>query len=141
MRRLLALGFIAVLSACGDSTSPPPFPAVAGTYRMDITFSDFPPSVVNASGTITITQASRNAPDLTGSASVIVTIGGDNVAVTQLTNASVTEAGVIRFRLTPPNSSSTWGFDGTVTASGMSGTHVLVGSTSSFPGTFTATRQ
>lgn len=140
MRRLLALGSIVALLACADSTSPPPFPAVAGTYRMDITFSDFPPSIVNATGTITIVQASRNAPELTGSANIAV-FSGSTVTITQLTNASVTESGQIRFQLPPPNTSSTWGFDGTVTGSGMTGTHILIGSTSSFAGTFTATRQ
>jgi hypothetical protein len=142
LRRILP--FVAVLwsLACGDSTAPPPFPSVAGTYRMDITFSDFPPSIVNASGTITIVQASRNAPDLTGTASVIVSSGGSTSTITRFTSASVTEAGVIRFQLPPPNTSSTWGFDGTVASGGrITGTHVLVGTSSSFPGTWTATRQ
>lgn len=143
MRRFLTVGAAAVLMACGgDSTAPPPFPAVAGTYRMDITFSDFPPSIVNASGTITLVQASRNAPELTGSANIVV-FSGSTSTITRLTNASVTEAGAIRFQLPPPNTSSTWGFDGTITPGGarMNGTHVLVGTTASFAGTWTGTRQ
>jgi hypothetical protein len=143
MRRFLAIGTAAVLLGCGgDSTSPPPFPAAAGTYRMDITFSDFPPSIVNASGTITITQASRKAPELGGTANITVFASGQSTKITTLTNASVTEAGQIRFQLPPPNTSSTWGFDGSIVAGGrMNGTHILVGSTSSFAGTWTATKQ
>lgn len=143
MRRLLAIGTVLFSLACGgDSTAPPPFPAVAGTYRMDITFSDFPPSIVNASGTITFVQASRNAPELTGSANIVV-FSGTTSTITRLINASVTEAGVVRFQLPPPNTSSTWGFDGTIAPGGarMSGTHILVGTTSSFAGTWTAMRQ
>ena len=143
MRRVFAITTAVVLSACGDSTAPPPFPAVAGTYRMDITFSDFPPSIVNASGTITIVQPSREAPELTGSANISVFSAGTTSTITRLTGASVTEAGAMRFQLPPPNPTSTWGFDGTITsgAARINGTHILVGTTASFAGTWTATRQ
>jgi hypothetical protein len=144
MGRFLAIAMAAVLLACGgDSTAPPPFPSVAGTYRIDITFSGFPSSVANGSGTISIVQASRNAPDLAGSANVTVLIGGQSLVLTRLTSASVTEGGAIRFQLPPLNTSSVWGFDGTVTAGGaqMTGTHLLVGTSSSSGGTWTASRQ
>lgn len=144
MRRFLAIALAATVLACGgDSTAPPPFPSVAGTYRIDVTFSDFPSSVANGSGTISIVQASRNVPDLTGSANVTVLIGGQSIVLTRLTSASVTEGGTIRFQLPPLNTTSVWGFDGTVTAGGarMSGTHVLVGTSSSSGGSWTATRQ
>jgi hypothetical protein len=144
MRRFLAIGATAVLMACGgDSTAPPPFPAVAGTYRIEIAITGLPASVANGTGTLTIAQPSRNAPELTGSANVVVLVGGSTVTLTQFTNATVTEAGAIRFQLPPPNTSSVWGFDGTVAVGGksMSGSHLLVGTTSSTPGTWTATRQ
>ena len=144
MGRLVAIATAVVLLGCaGDSTAPPPFPSVAGTYRIDIAFSGLPSSVANGSGTISIVQASRNAPDLAGSANVTVLIGGQSVVLTRLTSASVTEGGAIRFQLPPLNTTSVWGFDGTVTAGGaqMSGTHLLLATSSSSSGTWTATRQ
>ena len=74
MRRRFAVLMAAAVPACGsDSTAPPRFPAVSGTYQIDLTFEGIPSAL--GSGTITIVQASRNERRLTGSSSVTVTDG------------------------------------------------------------------
>jgi hypothetical protein len=143
LRRSLVVAGVLTSLACGDSTAPPPFPAVSGTYQIDLTFDGVPSSFAFGGGTITIVQASRNEGTLTGSANVTATAGSTTIVLTDFNSASVTEAGDIRFRLNPPASTTIWGFDGTVTNGGarMSGTHALVSPTSTITGTWTATRR
>jgi hypothetical protein len=145
-RIALGAAVVALALACGgggDTTAPPPFPAVAGTYRVDITFTGLPSSLANGTGTITFTQASRNDGALGATANIVVLVSSTTATLTTVRNASVTAAGAVRFQLVPPNTTSTWGFDGQLAGGGatMSGTHVLIGSTSSTPGIWTATRQ
>jgi hypothetical protein len=144
MRTMLATPLLLLALACGGdtTTAPPPFPAVGGTYGITITFEDFAASQVSGAGIITVTQASRYASDLSGTADILFYVDGDRYRVATLSQASVTEGGTIHFNLAPPNSTSTWRFDGTVSTDGarMNGTHLLVGS-STFAGNWTAVRQ
>lgn len=139
------LPFIAVLwsLACGDSTSPPPFPAVAGTYQIDLTFDGIPTSLAFGSGTVSIVQPTRKEGALSGSSNISATVGSSTTHLTAFHTASVTEGGAIRFRINDPGASGVWGFDGTVTSGGskMSGTHALVTSAGGGTGTWTATRR
>jgi hypothetical protein len=135
------------LLACGgggDSTGPsaPTFPAVAGTFRINILFNAFPASLANGSGTITFVQPSREQETLQASGTITFIIGGQTASTSTIHSAAVTQAGAIRFQIGQSATGTTaWGFDGQVTGSTMAGTHLLVGSTTSYPGTWTATRQ
>jgi hypothetical protein len=89
------------------------FPAVAGVYNVTGTFDGLPASEASFSGTLTLTQASRTAGTLAGSAAFVVRIGTDvfNVADNILDQASVSISGVVVFTLS--DASGTWTFTGT----------------------------
>ena len=143
MRRLFAIGAVALSAACGDSTSPPPFPAVNGTYNITIEFDAFTASEARGTGQITFQQASRNEGTLTGSGNITLIVGTESGTVSTVTNAAVDEDGSITFRIGNSSGTTFWGFDGQVTNGGakMSGTHILTDGTDSFTGTWSATRQ
>jgi hypothetical protein len=143
MRRLALLAVAVTLVACGDSTAPPPFPAVAGTYNIELTFDGLPTSLAFGSGTITVVQPTRQDGALSGSSNITATAGSSTTHLTAFHTASVTESGAIRFRINDPGAAGLWGFDGTVTNGGakMSGTHALATSSGGGTGTWTATRR
>ena len=140
---LVALLAVALL-ACGDgSTDPPPFPSVSGTYDVELTFDDFPPSTIHGSGTLTFAQPDQSSGELTGSANVALVINGSVDDMTEVSHAFVTRDGTIHFRLgalTPP---TTWRFEGTVPngSATISGRHVLEGEGERYSGSWSATRQ
>ena len=143
--RAFIVGCCLATVACGDddSSAPPRFPAVAGTYRIEGTFDALPAANANLTGTITLTQPSRNDAALTGAANVTLVLTGSTPAVlTTVTNATVNEAGAVTFELPPPNATSRWVFTGSATPGVITGTHTLIPATGpSFGGRFTATRQ
>lgn len=141
------------LSGCGsDSTAPEPpppppppsYPALAGAFTISIAFDGLSPFDANGSGTITFSQASREAPDLTGSLTAVITIGGESDALSlSLYQATIQQNGQIEFQWGPPQGTATWVFHGTLNASGNSiaGTHQLSGTSGAATGTWTANRQ
>jgi hypothetical protein len=133
------------LLACGDSpTEPPPFPAVSGTFEIDVDFTDLSSSVARASGTIVLEQPSRQSGELGGSADVVVVILAPATRITEIRAPSVTEDKRISFELPPENPTSTWLFRGSVSADGtrLGGIHVLSGAQGgSLTGSWRATRR
>lgn len=144
-RRLTAATALILLAACGsDSTAPAPFPAVSGAFHIEILIDGLSANLASGSGVITFTQASRHDGALGATAQVVMDFAtGDAVTISGITAAAVTESGEVSFRLLPPNASSTWRFTGQLSPSGalISGTHTLVGTSSTSTGTWTATRQ
>jgi hypothetical protein len=141
LRRCLLVVGVLWSVAC-DSTAPPPFPAVAGTYDITVQFDAFPPSAARGNGSISFDQPTREEGALTGTANIQLVVGTSSGTVTTVSNAAVDKDGSITFRLgTSATGGTFWGFDGDVKGRSLSGTHILAGSTSSFTGTWTATRR
>lgn len=136
---------VAVLTGCGDGPmAPPPFPAVDGTFVIEVEFRDIPVQWANASGTITLQQSSRHTGELSGMADVTVVILSPAVHIQELVDPSVTGQGRITFELPPENPTSTWRFEGTIGADGtrFHGSHVLSGEAgNSIGGTWRAVRR
>ena len=140
MRRLLATVVLAAIVACGgDATGVknPTFPAVAGVYAIDGSFS----GAVPFTGTISFSQASREQPALTGTANITVTLDTEVLTFTTISNASVSENGLIGFNIGESDGSSSWRFQGTLSSGTKTGTHTITDGTDSVSGTFTATKQ
>lgn len=140
---LVALLAVALV-ACGDGTTdPPPLPSVTGTYDVELSFDDFPPSTIHGSGTLTFAQPDPGSGELTGSANVTLVVDGAVDVMTEVSHAFVTRAGTIHFRLGALTAPTTWVFEGTVPNGGatIAGRHVLAGEGESYPGSWSATRQ
>ena len=149
-RQLFVAGFVALVSvACSDSTSPneppppPLYPALSGAFQIQATFDAFPTSLANGSGTITFVQADRDLPGLVATGTLAVVAGGTTGTLTEFRNVALTTAGAISFQAGSASSTAAWGFDGTLSTDGrtITGRHALVGSTTSFVGNWTATKQ
>ena len=142
MKRLLACLALCTLAACGgeSSTAPkqPTFPAVVGVYNIAGTFNS---TGTPFSGTITFTQPSREQPTLDGLCSVSVQTTSGPVTFSAIEAASVSEAGAIGFNIGPATGTTTWRFTGVVSGNSITGTHSLAGSSGTFVGTFSATKQ
>jgi hypothetical protein len=142
MKRLVTFLALCTLAACGgdSSTAPkqPAFPAVVGVYTISGSFND---GGLPFSGTITFTQASREQPTLDGFCAVTVPTCSGPVAFSTISAASVSESGAIGFNIGSASGSATWRFTGVVSGSSITGTHTLAGSSGTFVGTFSATKQ
>jgi hypothetical protein len=144
LRLATTMATLALLAACGgDSTSPNDvFPDAAGVYNVNGTFDGISSSDAHFSGTLTLTQASRETGTLGGSAAYTATIGSDvfNISDDAISGGSVSPAGVVTY--TMGDGSSTWTFTGTLSGSSINnGRHTLSTSSSgSNSGAWSATR-
>lgn len=140
MRRVFALLVTIGAIACGGdaSTAGYRYPDVAGTYQLAGTFDGFPTSGP-MSGTVTLTQPSRNDTALGGNASIFVDFGAYPTTTTGIYAASIGDGGVVTFYVGSPGA-ATWKFTGTANGSTITGTHQLIDANRSFSGPFTATR-
>jgi hypothetical protein len=128
MRSSLVVSSLIVVAACGgggDATAPgPAFPDVSGSYNVTGGFDGAPTSQASFSGTLTLTQASRESGTLGGTFAITAIIGEQAFAgVSALTEASVTEAGAVTFKL--GGSDTAWTFTGTKAGDVISGRHTL----------------
>ena len=142
MKRLIACLALCAIAACGGDSSTSPrqstFPAVVGVYNISGAFNA---GGLPFSGTITFTQASREQPTLDGLCAVSVQTSTGPIAFSTIAAASVSEAGAIGFNIGPATGTTTWRFTGVVSGSSITGTHTLAGSSGTFVGTFSATKQ
>jgi hypothetical protein len=140
MRSPLVASCLIIVAACGggsDATAPEPFPDVSGVYNVTGTFDDIPASQGSFSGTLTLTQNSRQEGTLGGTFAVTVTINGNVLTGTpSLQQASVSPVGVVSFILSD-GGIETWTFSGTRSGAIISGRHTLSDGTSQFSGNWT----
>ncbi len=139
MRTLAAVLAALTLACGGDSTEPePPFPAVAGVYNVTGRFNNLPGNTF--SGTLSLTQASRDAGSLTGSIALVLHSQEGVFAISSetLSAASVSTTGVLWFAI--PGAIANWTFTGTKGPTGISsGQHILSDGTNHLSGTWEAT--
>jgi hypothetical protein len=123
--RLLVLTLL--LGCGGDSNEPEaPFPDVSGVYELTGGFDELAPADGSFTGTLELTQASRESGALDGSAAILVDLDGDvfNISDDALTGATVSPSGVVTFTL--GGAGATWTFTGTASGTGISqGRHTL----------------
>ena len=67
---------LSAVYACGggDSLESEPFPAAAGVYNVTGRFDDLPSATSYFTGTLTLTQVSRQSGDLAGSISLVLRV-------------------------------------------------------------------
>jgi hypothetical protein len=135
-----------LLVACGGDSNGPgdPFPDASGIFDVEGTFDDLPEATNSFSGTLTLTQASRESGTIEGSIALLVDLSGDvfNITDESLSGASVSPSGVITFTVAGTGS-STWTFTGTLSGTGThitSGRHTLSGTEDNFSGPWTGAK-
>jgi hypothetical protein len=135
---------VLAIAACGGSDSSGPsqhstFPDVAGVYDVHASFDDFTASEASASGTITLTQASREAAAIGASIDLVGNIDGD---ISHLTGASadatVSTGGSITFVI--GSGGATWTFTATRSGNTFTGRHTVTDGTNSFSGAWTGVK-
>jgi hypothetical protein len=131
------------LAGCGgDSTGPKDvFPQAKGVYAVNGGFDGISTSDAHFSGTLTLTQISRETGTLGGSATYTVIIGSKSYDFNEdsLSDATVSANGVVTY--TMGEGGSTWTFTGTLSgASIVNGHHTLAESSGSVSGAWSATR-
>lgn len=139
MRSSLVASSLIVAAACGggDVTAPQPFPDVAGVYNVTGGFDNVPSSQASFAGTLTLTQATRQASTLGGTFAITATINGQVLSGTlSLQQASVSPAGVVTFVLNE-GGNETWTFTGTLAGKVISGRHTLTDGTTTLSGSWT----
>ena len=143
MRRALFSIVLVVLSGCGgDSTtgdSSARFPAVAGAYQVNGALNS-PPGAGAFSGSLVLSQASRELSALTGTANVSVTVAGRTERFTAVSYAELGDYGAIQLYLDSPTSSSRVHLMGQVNGRVFSGSTDVTVSNAVYFGTFTAKR-
>ncbi|MGH7553308.1 MAG: hypothetical protein ACREMQ_09835 [Longimicrobiales bacterium] len=136
--RIAGIAAATFFLACGDSTGVEfAFPEVTGTYDYTATVTGVPE--LSITGTLSITDDSRDTDAFTGSFTIRLS-GGGITPVTlngSIASARVTETGNILFDFELPE----YRHQGTISGRTISGTYVLIGTTSSFNGNFTAIRR
>lgn len=143
MRSYLVLAGLVMLAACGgdDSSAPqePTYPAASGTYAVSGGFDGATPQEASFAGTVSVTQASRENPGLTGNFNVTATIGASVfVLAGSLQSATITTAGVISFLV--GDSEASWSFSGTQSGTSFSGRHTLTDGVDAFSGSWSMQR-
>ncbi|HEX6645147.1 MAG TPA: hypothetical protein VF037_10730 [Gemmatimonadales bacterium] len=148
MRSLrMPTGLTILLLACGgEPAAPNPpdpiYPAVAGNYAIDGTFSGIPTSDGWIDGTFSLQQPSLSESTLSGTSRITVHLFGEEIEfVYPLTSASVTAAGRVTFSIRD-SPTDVWTFSGQNSVNAITGSHTLVASGGGSPitGNFTATR-
>jgi hypothetical protein len=111
---------------------------VAGSYTVGATFDGVTTAVARGSGTLTLVQP-NDGSTLTGTADMSLRLNGQDFAVLLgVSQASVTEAGVVSFVI--GIGSWTWAFTGTVNGASRSGRHEISTSPGPVDGPWSATR-
>jgi hypothetical protein len=115
-------------------------PDVAGVYSVTGRFDALPSGTSSFSGTLTLTQASRQSGTLAGSAALVVRIEGDVFNINQAAAlATVSPEGVLAFSL--PGNTAHWTFTGTKFSNTIElGRHTLSDGTSSLSGSWEASQ-
>jgi hypothetical protein len=136
---------LATVVACGgDSSGPdePPYPAAAGAYQVDGGFDGLTRQQASFSGTLTLTQASREVGTLAGTATMTGQLGGQvyDLSGGTVQNASVTTAGAISVTVLSPTGTATWTFTGNLSGSTITGRHTLASGSASSSGDWTGNR-
>lgn len=138
-RTILQVALVAaVMGACKDASGPDfRYPEVAGLYDYD----GFVNGLAEArfTGTMTLVDDSRDTPEFAGTFTITLSGGGIQPLTLSgsVLNARVTENGDMFFDL----DGSDYHHTGTLAGGRITGSWVLIGSTSSFSGTYTAIRR
>ena len=148
MRRVLVLSVLAVLAACGgdggDSGGPsePAFPAVAGIYNVVGSFDGLSSAEGRLTGTLTLTQASRDRGDLGGTISLNARVGPDVFSNSfTLEQANVGTTGQLAFVIRNPSTSVQWTFTGQHSGNAINGgRHTITDGSTSLSGSWSATK-
>lgn len=128
-RGAYALLVLAMLTGCGSDSNEPedPFPDASAVYEVTGGFDDFSSSQASFTGTLELTQASRESGALEGTAALLADLDGDIFSLTDddLASATVSPSGVVTF--TMAGGSTTWTFSGRflATTSAREGTRSL----------------
>ena len=143
-RAAVILLCLSALYSCGggDSVAPPePFPDVTGSYHLDGGFDGLTRGEASFSGTLTLTQASRQSGTLGGTVSITATIDGQTSGggTAPLQSASVSPTGAVSFSIGSITAGGSWTFSGTHAGTTISGRHTLTDGTSSFSGNWSGT--
>ncbi len=133
----------AILAGCGGDSNEPndPFPEASGVYEASGGFDEIPSSDGSFSGTLELTQASRESGALEGAAALLVELQGDifNLSDDVISNASVSPTGVIVFTL--GDAEATWTFSGTLSGDNInSGRHTLSSTSANISGSWQGSR-
>ena len=130
------------LGACGDSSGPKDaFPDAEGVYEVTGTFDGIASSDAHFSGTLTLSQPTRAAGTLGGSAAYTATIGARTYDLSDdsLSGAFVSSDGAVTY--TMGEASATWTFTGRLSGSSiMDGRHTLSEGSGSVSGDWSAIR-
>ena len=128
--------------ACGggDSLESEPFPAAAGVYNVTGRFDDLPSATSYFTGTLTLTQVSRQSGDLAGSMSLVLRVEDEIINVSgAVSSATVAPDGALAFELR--DGTNSWTFTGTKISGGIgSGRYTLSDETHNFSGGWEATQ-
>jgi hypothetical protein len=140
-RAAAALLCLSPLYGCGgDNLSPSePFPDVSGSYNVEGGFDGATRSEASITGSLTLTQASRQSGTLVGTATLTFNISGDVTTVSDipLQEASVTPGSVVSFRLGSSSQGVTWTFTGNRSGKTITGRHTLVTTSGTVSGDWT----
>jgi hypothetical protein len=138
---------VSSVAACDNATSNSPrYPDVQGTYTLEVTFDVMIPNFASGGGSVTIGQADRSSPALTGSATVYTQVAGVEDQWDRLTQASFGEGGMVSFAVEGPATyvqgplTNRWGFVGSFSDDVITGSHGLELNGSLYTGTFRASR-
>jgi hypothetical protein len=137
-----ALLCLTALYGCGggDNLSPSePFPDVSGSYNVEGGFDGATRSEASITGSLTLTQASRQSGTLGGTATLTFNISGDITTVSDvpLQDASVTPGSVVSFRLGSSAQGVTWTFTGNRAGKTITGRHTLATTSGTVSGDWT----
>jgi hypothetical protein len=140
MRSSLAAASLIIVAACGgggDAAAPSPaFPDVSGVYYVSGGFDGTPASEASFTGTLTLTQASRESGTLGGTFVVTAIINGQVLAETPtLAEAAVTQNGAVTFKVA--EGGITWTFTGTLAGKVISGRHTFIDGSTTHSGNWT----
>src|SRR6185437_14511133 len=112
------------------------YPNVAGIYELAGTFDDLPADQIT--GTLTLVQPDRTSGNFGGS--IVASVSSADVTINSglPSISTVSKSGLVNFVVS--NGTASWVFNGTLTGNVISGRHTLSDATSSFSGSWTATR-
>jgi hypothetical protein len=142
LTRIVCLGLVAGCGGdSGDDNEPEPaYPAAAGSYTVSGGFDGLTPAQANFTGTVALTQASRDAAPLGGSANITATISGNVFPINgPVSGASITTAGVLTLVL-DGGGGAAWNFTGTLAGTNASGRHTLTDGFASYSGNWSMAR-